>query len=382
MTPPPQVVAQIPRTGRLDRLRRRIDLKFVLIVLVPTILACIYYGLIASDVFISESRFVVRNPQRPNTSGIGALLQGTVLSRSQDDTYSVHDYMRSRDALKVLSSEYDLRKVFGKNSIDRFNRFPGTFTEDDSFESFFRYYQDHVNIAYDTVSSISVLQVRAFSAEEAHRINELLLDMGEKLLNNMNLRSRQDLIRVAEQEVRVAEDRSKAAAAALAAFRSDRSVFDPGIQGQAHIQGVSKLREDLLTAESQLAELRRVSPQNPQIPSLEARVNTLRKALSDESNLVIGRQGSLVANSPAYDRLLLEKAFADRQLAGALGTLDTARSDSARKQLYLERLVEPNAPDKALEPRRLRGVLTVLVAALIVWGIASLVVSGIREHQA
>ena len=210
--PPPLLEARPARASRVQRWLRRFDAKFVLIVLLPTLLAVLYYGVIASDVYISEARFVVRNPQRPSAGGLGTLLQGTILSRSQDDTYSVHDYMRSRDALKLLQDKLDLRKIYGKDGIDSFNRFPGPFERDPSFEAFFRYYEDHVSIVYDTVSSISVLQVRAFSAEEARQINELLLEMGERLLNNMNLRSRRDLIAVAEAEVKVAEERAKAAA--------------------------------------------------------------------------------------------------------------------------------------------------------------------------
>ena len=64
----------------------------------------------------------------------------------------------------------------------------------------------------------------------------------------------------------------------------------------------------------------------------------------------------------------------------ALAALDAARSEAARKQLYLERLVQPNLPDTALEPRRIRGVLSVLVVALIAWGVLSLIVAGVREH--
>ena len=70
---------------------------FVITVAVPTVLAILYYGLIASDVYISESRFVVRSPQRPVSSGIfGEILQGTGITRSQDDTYSVRDFILSR----------------------------------------------------------------------------------------------------------------------------------------------------------------------------------------------------------------------------------------------------------------------------------------------
>src|SRR4029077_8016098 len=68
---------------------------FVAIVLVPTCSAIVYYGLIASDVYVSESRFLVRSPQHQAPSGlVGQLLQNTGLTpHSQDDTYSVRDYI-------------------------------------------------------------------------------------------------------------------------------------------------------------------------------------------------------------------------------------------------------------------------------------------------
>jgi capsule polysaccharide export protein KpsE/RkpR len=43
--------------------RRRPSPIFALTVLLPTLLAALYFGLMASDVYIAESRFVVRNPQ-------------------------------------------------------------------------------------------------------------------------------------------------------------------------------------------------------------------------------------------------------------------------------------------------------------------------------
>ncbi|MCC9595502.1 MULTISPECIES: hypothetical protein [unclassified Rubrivivax] len=366
-------------SSRLQRLRRRFDALFIVTVLIPTALAVVYYGVVASDVYVSESRFVVRSPQRSNQTGLGALLQGTGFSRSQDDTYSVHDFIQSRDALRELDERLQLRQAFSAPAIDRVNRFP-TEPWDDSFEALHRHYLKHVAIEYDTVSSISVLKVRAYTAADAKRINEQLLEMGERLVNTMNIRSRQDLIQVAESEVRLAEERSKEAAAALSSFRSDRGVFDPDRQSALQLQGVAKVREELLAAETQLDQVRRVSPRNPQVSVLQARVDSLRKAVAEENSRVLGRSGGLSAKSPQYDRLLLEKTFADRQLAASLTALDTARNEAARKQLYLERLVQPNEPDRAVEPRRMRGVLTVLVVGLLLWGVAGLVVASVREH--
>lgn len=372
--------AAAARPPRWRRWVRRLDRLFIATVLLPTLLAAAYYGLIASDVYVSESRFVVRSPQRPAQTGLGALLQGTVFARSQDDTYSVHDFVRSRDALRELDEKLQLRAAYSRPEIDPLSRFPGIEWWDDSFEAFHRYYQKQVQITYDSVSSISVLRVSAFSAADAARVNQSLLEMGERLVNQMNLRSRQDLIAVAEAEVRLAEERAKAAALALSSFRTDRGVFDPDRQGALQLQGVARLREELLQAESQLAQVRQVSPGNPQVATLTLRVEQLRAAVAAENARVTGREGGLTAKSPAFDRLTLEKGFADRQLGTALAALDSARSEAARKQLYLERLVQPNLPDRAVEPRRLRAVVTVLLVGLMLWGVISLVVAGVREH--
>jgi len=365
----------------LRRLLRRFNGLFLATVLLPTAVAATYYGFIASDVYISESRFVVRSPQRPSQTGLGALLQGTVFSRSQDDTYSVHDFVKSRDALRELEDKLQIRAAYSRPGIDTLSRFPGFEWWDDSFEAFHRYYQKQVQITYDSVSSISVLRVSAFSAEDTVRINEALLEMGERLVNQMNLRSRQDLIEVAEAEVKLAEQRSKSAAAALSSFRADRGVFDPDRQGTLQLQGVARLREELMAAESQLAQVRQVSPNNPQVATLASRVVQLRASVAAEDSRVTGREGGLTAKSPVFDRLTLERTFADRQLGTALAALDGARSEAARKQLYLERLVQPNKPDRAVEPRRLRAVLTVFLMGLILWGVISLVLAGVREHM-
>jgi len=350
-----------------------------LTVIIPTILAIIYYGLIASDVYISESRFVVRSPQRQTQTGLNAFLAGTGFSRSQDDTYSVHDFVLSRDALKELDEKLGIRKLFSSKDADFINRFPG-FDWDNSFESFYRYYKKRVAVDYDTVSSITTLNVRAFAAEDAKRINDLLLNMGERLVNNLNDRSRQDLIKFATQEVTVAETKAKTAALALSTFRTSQSVFDPDRQSAIQLQGVAKLQEELLATEAQLSQIRRVSPNNPQVGSLASRVASLRNTIAAETSKVAGGGASLTSKSANFERLVLDKSFAEKQLASALTSLETARSEAERKQLYLERLVQPNLPDKALEPRRVRSIFMVFAVGLLAWGVVSLLVASVKEH--
>src|SRR5260221_160331 len=350
-------------------------------VIVPTLGAIIYFGLIASDVYISESRFLVRSPQQKAQGGLfGDLLQGTGLSRAQDDTYSVHDFMLSRDALRALDTKLGIRSAFSNKRVDLFDRFPAFFL-DSSFEELYLYFGKHIDVSYDSASSISTLTVRAYGASEAQRINDALLQLSEGLINNLNERSRQDLVRFAEADVKVAADKAAAAAAALFAYRSKNAVFEPDKQAEIQLESVAKIQEDLVATEAQLAQLRKLSPTNPQISGLESRAETLRHAIATEAGKVTSPAGSFSARAQIFERLTVDSMFADKQLGAALADLETARSEALRKQLYVERPVQPSLPDKAMEPRRTRSIFTVFLLGMIAWGVASLVIAAIREHS-
>ena len=188
---------------------------FWLTVVLPTLAAVAYFGFIAADVFISESRIVVRSPERQTASPLGMLLKGSGFARSQDDSYTVQDFILSRDALRILDEKLNLRITFSKGDV--FSRFPGL-DWDDSFENMHRYYQKMVNMQLDSVSSIATVTVRAFSADEALKINQHLLEMSEALINQLNERGRQDMIRFAGNEVAEAEKKSQARSADLGAL--------------------------------------------------------------------------------------------------------------------------------------------------------------------
>jgi capsular polysaccharide transport system permease protein len=352
----------------------------LLLVVLPSCLAIIYYGVIASDIYTCESRFLVRSmqPSSGAPSTLGLLLGGGM---SHDDAYTVHDYILSRDALHELDQRISIRDAFSHKHVDFFNRFPGPLLRDHSFEELFRYYVKHVGVEFDSSSSISVLSVRAYRAQDAYQINSALLEMSERLINTLNDRARQDLIRFADDEVTLASDKAKEASMALLSYRSSHDVFAPEQQASLQLTGVAKLQEDLIGTEADLAQLSKLSPNNPQIAALENRAATLRNAIATEAAKVTSSHTSLSARSPEFERLNLELGFADKQLGIALAERETARSEAQRKQLYLERVVQPTAPDKAMQPRRIRSVFTVFLFGLITWGIAKLLIASVREHM-
>lgn len=358
----------------------RINRLFLACVVVPTVAATVYFGFIASDVYISESHFVVRSPQKPAQTGLGAILQGAGFARSQDDTYTVHDFMRSRDALDALSKMENIEGAYSKSSISIFDRFNG-WGLDGSFENLFKYYQDRISLDLDTSSSISTLRVSAYSSSDAVAINRALLTMGEKLINDLNARGREDLIRFAENEVNDARENTKAASAALALFRNKHGVFDPDRQSALQLQMIYKLQDELIIAKTQLDQVVMLTPKNPQIDALRSRVETIQREIDKSMSSVSGHNASLASKASQYESLVLVRAFADKQLATALTLRDQAINEAARKQLYLERIVQPNTPDYPLEPRRVRSIFTALILSLVFWGVVTYLVAGIREHR-
>ena len=353
---------------------------FIVAVVIPTFIAILYFGVFASDIYISESRFVVRSPDKASTSGLGILLKSTGFANAGDEIYAAHDFVLSRDALQSLNSKGDFARAYSAPSISIFDRF-NPLGMSGTFEDLYKYYEKKVEIHQDSASSIVTLTIRAYTAQDAHRFNERLLEMAEATVNKLNERGRKDLIRFAEHEVADAKDKSQAAALALSAYRNEVGVIDPERQAAVQIQMISKLQDELIVTRTQLRELREVAPRNPQVAVLDTRAAGITSEINQQLGVVTGGSKSLSSRAARYQRFLLESQFSDKQLASTLASLEDARNEARRKQAYVERIVQPNLSDNPLEPHRWRGIFSTLLLGLAAWGIISMLLAGMLEHR-
>ena len=298
----------------------------------PTCGAVVYYGFIASDVYVSESRFLVRSPQRQTPTGfVGQLLQGTGFSRSQDDTYSVRDYILSRDALKELDKKLDIRRAYSNPDVDLFDRFPGL-GWNRSFEKFFLYYGKRVSVDYDPVSSISILTVRAFSAEDAYKINQALLELSERLVNTLNDRSRRDLVSFADNQVKIASDKAKDAALALAHLpQQPRGHSNPTRKRRYSSRASRRSSRNWCRPRRNWRRSGSSPPIIRRSARSTSRADSLRAAIASEASKVTSARGSFSARAPNFERLALDVEFADKQLGVALAELEISARRGAAK---------------------------------------------------
>jgi BexC/CtrB/KpsE family polysaccharide export inner-membrane protein len=358
----------------------KVNWLFLVTVIAPTALAIIYFGFFASDVYVSESRFVVRSPDKPAATGIGVLLKGAGFSNAGDEIYAADDYIQSRDALRALNRGGAVVRAYDNNGVSIFDRF-NPLGMDGSFESLFDYFRKKVGVDYDANSAITTLTVRAYSPQAAQAFNRQLLELAEDQVNRLNKRGRADVVEQSEREVRDAEEAARRAAVALAEFRNASGIIDPEKQAAVQLQMISKLQDELIGSRMQLLQLRSMAPENPQIPVLEVRISGLAREIDRQLGFVAGSRRSLSATAARYQRLLLDRDFADKRLAAAMASLQDARAEALRKQAYVERIAQPSLPDEAQEPRRLRGIFATFVLGLVAWAILSMLLAGIREHH-
>jgi capsular polysaccharide transport system permease protein len=375
------------RRPRLPRWMRRYAASLLFIAL-PTLLTGIYYFMIASDQYASEARFMIRGQQGSSGSLFGALLSSASISTSQEDLLSVGDYMMSHDALMALQDRIKISDLFARKDADFLSRmrsdlFDWLLGRPVTSEDFLDFYNSRVSVAFDSLTGISTMRVRAFRPRDAQIIADELLKLGEEKVNHYSERQRNDTLKVARDEVVRAEGRVEAARAEITRFRDREKSIDPGKSSVILMEVIGKLEGQLAQTRAEMTEASTyLKADNLKYVALRAKVDALENQIRSEKQRLAGSSDSLAPVVAIYERLLLEREFADKGYASAMASQESARAEAMKQHFYLVRVIEPNLPEKPLFPRRFLTVITTFVSLCFAYGIGWLILAGIREHAA
>lgn len=353
----------------------------VILVIVPAIFSMIYYGLFAADQYVSESRFVVKSQgrQQPQISTLANLIQTTGISPGLEQTREVLSYIKSRSALGDLSKEVDVKAMYEKPQGDFLSRYPIPWRSD-RFENLFRYYDGMIEAHVDSSSGLAILTVRAFSAEDAHKLNSQLLNLSERLVNRLNEKAREKAISESRTRVAEAEVRVRNARVSLNEYRNERRLLDPMRQAEGVLEVSTRLVTERASLQAQLDVMARSAPGNPALPALRRRVEAIDREIAAQDGRAVGTRSGIASKLGEYEKRALEQEFAAENLTVANAALEQARTEAQRQQFYLERVVEPNAPDLARLPNRIAKILTVIAGGLCLYLISWMLIVGILEH--
>ncbi|MGL4309208.1 MAG: capsule biosynthesis protein, partial [Paracoccaceae bacterium] len=130
--PSPAQAAETARLHDIERIQqdivRRRRHRFALMlarlaffVLLPTLIAGLYYYVFATPLYATKSEFVIQQAQGGGSGGMGGLFAGTQFATSQD-SITVQSYLQSRDAMLRLDADHGFKAHFSQPQMDALQR--------------------------------------------------------------------------------------------------------------------------------------------------------------------------------------------------------------------------------------------------------------------
>ncbi len=372
-----QEAAKELRRARARRLAKRM----AIFVLLPTLLATVYYSRVASSQYESYSVFTIHSAQGMPSIGLGldGLLSGIGSGAGSRDVLAVRDYVLSRDMLARLNKEHGFVAHYQADSLDFMSRLG----KNASFEDAYQYFADKVSADFDLQSGSLTLRVRAFSADKSVELSKAVLTYSEEMVNKLSERERRDRMQDAELDVTKAEGRLTKARQALMSLQQKYGDFNPLATATGTMTVRTQLEGELAKARAELMQLKSyMNDDAPRVLAAQSKVNSLSAQVSGESRRLVDTKGADGLNTSLadFDSAMVEKEFAQKAYEASMAALEIARSDANRQHRYLATIATPSKPDESTYPRRFVGVLTVFVVSFLLMGIGTLLSAAVREH--
>lgn len=378
---------------------------FVILVLVPAFFIVIYYGFFAANQYVSEFKFSVTesNPVLPSLStptsssssgaasgssalaGIASAISGGGLSVSNAaaQNYIVVDYLMSRQAVEDLQKRIKIKSLFDgpETNWDWLARF----SPSGASEDFLTYWNNMTTASYDPITGIATVRVRAFSREKSLLIANTMVKLAEELVNGIARRAQLDAMKYAEGEVTRAEGALAESRKALETFREQEGVIEPAGSVSTNNELIKALRANLVQLRTEAVMLNRQnvainsatsSSLNARIAATEHQLEKLQHEVSKDDEA--GRK--LMKTVARYEKLDLDRQYAQAMLLSARQTYDQARANAAAQHLYLTPFVRPALPENAAFPKRLQSILLKIGMWLGIWVVVMMLAQAVREH--
>lgn len=356
-------------------------MSFLAFVALPIILSTWYLYARANDQYASYVAFTIRSE---NTVQASELLGGLTAfgSGGSEDADILYEFIQSRELVEIIDRELDLRSIYSKFEIED----PiFSFDSDGTIEDLTKYWSRMVKIFYDSSTGLLELRVHAFDPHTAKMIAERIFEDSSALINNLNASAREDATKYARQELDDAVERLKAAREAMTTFRSRNQVVDPSAEIGAQTGLVTALQaklSDALISYDVLSES--AGPSDPRLAQVELRINVIRERIEEERLKYVVRdsdESSFSSLVGEYERLAVDREFAEQSYLIARASYDAAQKEAQRKSKYLAAYIKPTLAERAEYPQRILVLGLIGVFLLFVWAVAVLIYYAIKDRR-
>ena len=352
-----------------------IALRVVVAALVPVLIAVCYFGLIASDRYVSESSVVLRSGnQSASNFSFGGLLP--VSTPDTQDVLVVSDYIASMELALHLDEKYSLRDHYSQPTVDFVSRLDKNSNDEDYLD----YFRDMVGVKFEESSSIISITTRAYSPDIAHKVNSEIIARSELLINRLSDRIVEDTLQTALEEVQNATANARDVSDRLSRFTSENQSIDPGTDAVAIAGVISAMERKLAETRALYTEKSAYLRESTvEMRALKNRMNGLETEMQRERQRLSNEQGVGTAIE-RYKPLLVEEELARQRYAAALQALEAARVESQTKKRYLATFVKPSKPTSSTEPDRFIDAISTILLSFLLYAIFALFRAAVREH--
>ncbi len=351
---------------------------FAVLVLVPFLAALTYFLFVASDQFSSEARFAVRTVA---DDGADEKVDAGVMNMqaSSQDAYVVTSFIQSAEILRRLDGEIDYRGMFQRDDADYWARFD----PEGSHEDFLKYWMKHVAVHIDGPSGIIILKVQTFRPEDSVQLAKAIIDESEKLVNELSVRAREDMMSSFREEVQRTERLYQTALADLTRFQQRSGLLNPTDQAQQKGSLLTGLLGQKLQMESQIFVLRQSnSTESPRYRQLSLALDSVNQQIDNMRSQIAGGADASLANViTSFSAVETNRIVAEKLYEAARRNYEQAFAAAVRKALYLTVFVNPAMPEEALYPRRVLSPILVLVGLATIWAILALAWASVEDHR-
>ena len=374
-------IAQIQR-DLVKRRRRRLTflvVRLMFFVFLPTAIFGYYYYNFASDMYETNSEFIIQTSESPTSGGLGGLLSGTSFATVQDSIV-VQDYLLSREAFLRLDAEHGFSDRLRAEDIDVLNRLSADATEDDAYDLF----RKNVTIGYDPTEGVIRMKVIAPNPALSQAYSESLVKYAEERVDGLSQEARGDQVTDSEVRYKEAEQDMLDAQDKVLALQQRRGILSVEAEVSSQMAIINQMETELETKKFDLAEVRDNERPNPirenvlisQIDRLEARVQELRNELTETTDTTL----SLAKISAELSIAQTELATRQALLQQTLQQVETARIEANRQVRYLSIAIKPIAPVEATYPKKFEYTVLAFVIFLSIYIVLSLTLSILREQ--
>jgi capsular polysaccharide transport system permease protein len=373
------------RPSPVDRFEsyRLHKISFLLVVVLPTLVACLYYGWWASDRYAAEARFQVRQTQEPNISDdvLAMMAQGVAVGTTGREPYLVANYVRSRNLVEDIDRQIGLREIYSRPGVDWFARFDPR----GSSEKLSSYWRSMVTVNADRFSGLITVRALAFTPDDAVAIVRAIKANSERIIDETSQRIRADALHLAEDELARARQRYVDSLIALRRVREGAQTVDPQTTIEATATTLTgALREKLALERDRAFNMRVVSQSAPQIQVLNQRIRAVDEQIAALNRSLTSRDEADRTAADVISRFEereLARRFSEKLMEITQSSYERTRVEEARQHMYLTTFVDPITPDRAEYPRRGRTIALVTVLALTAWVIMLILIAAVKDHK-